>query len=161
MKGGLCLLEAAKVMCCVLLCRSRLWANSRLFWGFSLQSATKTSLVRFCFSSVVPLDVLFNAWKEAFLPLTTIVIIVWRIWWKVEDGKYQQRLSKVMQEYDKKLPLENLGMQSSATGGLLEIAQERSNTIDMMKIHTGNLARHFKHWKKSPTQVASSEILEC
>ena len=57
------------------------------------------------------------------VPLTIIVIIVWRIWWKIEDAKYQQQLSKAMQEYDKKKsPFENLEKRSSATGGLSEIA---------------------------------------
>ena len=100
-------------------------------------------------------------WTVA-VPLTIVVIIVWRIWWKIEDAKHQQQLSKAMKDYDKKKSLfGNLQKQSSADGGLSEIAQEHSNTIDLMKTCTGNLAGHFKRRKKPHGQAACTEIPEC
>jgi len=100
-------------------------------------------------------------WAVA-VPLTITVIIVWRIWWKIEDAKYQQQLSKAMQDYDRKKSLfENVEKQGSTPGGLSWTKQERLNEMDVVDIHTGNLIGHFERRKKSSARAANFEIPEC
>lgn len=38
------------------------------------------------------------------VPLTVITLLIWRLWWKIENAKYDYQIAKAKQEYGRRNP---------------------------------------------------------